>query len=285
VQRGIPPDAARQVASTLKKQGYVSKVAPWIFLDISPVKKAEVSLSRTNAAGANSAAAAPGAKRSPGNAAAPASGKLAIKQERGHITYDALIEAGFKLLAERDIEDISILELSRVAGYSVGAFYARFRSKDEFFDALIERHLERRTATQKHLVETLSRKALVPELVSNIVDYYWDHHVFWRAVLRRTLRDPALWQPFRLHFDENLARFIGRIEQEIRRTLTAAEARSITFAFQTLMGTINISIINQPGPVFIGQDLFKEELTRAFVQVSGLDEILAGRKAAKPAAP
>ncbi|MDY6983632.1 MAG: TetR/AcrR family transcriptional regulator [Pseudomonadota bacterium] len=202
-------------------------------------------------------------------------GKLAIKQERGHITYDALIEAGFKLLVERDIEDISIFELARVAGYSVGAFYARFRSKDEFFDALIERHLERRTATQKHLVETLPRDVLVPDLISNIVDYYWNNHVFWRAVLRRTLRDPALWQPFRQHFSENLERFNARVEQDIARPLTEKEIRSITFAFQTVMGTINISIINQPGPVFIGQDLFKEELTRAFVQVSGLDDILA----------
>lgn len=185
---------------------------------------------------------------------------------------------------ERDIEDISIFELSRVAGYSVGAFYARFRSKDEFFDALIEKHVERRTTTQKHLVESLPRKTLVPELVSNIVDYYWDHHVFWRAVLRRTLRDPALWQPFRQHFGENLERFSTRIEQEIRRPLTEQEIRSITFAFQTLMGTINISIINQPGPVFIGQDLFKEELTRSFILISGLDEILGARKPAKPAA-
>jgi AcrR family transcriptional regulator len=212
-----------------------------------------------------------------------ASRKLAIKQERGHITYDALIEAGFKLLLERDIEDISIFELSRVAGYSVGAFYARFRSKDEFFDALIERHLERRTETQKRLVETLTRKALISGLVANIVDYYWDHHVFWRAVLRRTLRDPALWEPFRQHFSENLGRFIARVEQEIKRPLTEKEVRSITFAFQTLMGTINISIINQPGPVFIGHDLFKEECTRAFTQVSGLDEILQPKKAAKPA--
>jgi AcrR family transcriptional regulator len=231
------------------------------------VKKAEVELavSQTTATGAPK--------------------KLAIKQERGHITYDALIEAGFKLLMERDIEDISIFELARVAGYSVGAFYARFRSKDEFFDALIEKHLERRTETQKQLVETLARKALIPTLISNIVDYYWDHHVFWRAVLRRTLRDPSYWEPFRQHFDQSLERFTDRIAHEIKRPLTAKEIRGITFAFQTMMGTINISIINQPGPVFIGHALFKEELTRAFTQVSGLDEIFASKKPAKPASP
>jgi AcrR family transcriptional regulator len=209
--------------------------------------------------------------------------KLAIKQERGHITYDALLEAGFKLLAERDIEDISIFELSRVAGYSVGAFYARFRSKDEFFDALIERHLEIRTDTQKRLVESLTRKALINDLISNVVDYYWEHHIFWRAVLRRTLRDPAYWEPFRQHFHESTNRFIDRIQHELQRPLTEQEVRSITFAFQTTLGTINISIINQPGPVFIGQDLFKEELTRAFIQISGLDEMLAIRKSVKTA--
>lgn len=223
-----------------------------------------------------------GAGSSTGNVT---SRKLAIKQERGHITYDALIEAGFKLLLERDIEDISIFELSRVAGYSVGAFYARFRSKDEFFDALIEKHLERRTGTQKHLVETLPRRTLMSGLISNIVEYYWDHHVFWRAVLRRTLRDPSYWEPFRQHFSENLDRFITRIAGEIKRPLSEKEVRSIAFAFQTLMGTINISIINQPGPVFIGQELFKEECTRAFIQISGLDEMLANRNAGKPASP
>ena len=207
--------------------------------------------------------------------------KLAIKQERGHITYDALIEAGFKLLLEKDIDDISIFELSRVAGYSVGAFYARFRSKDEFFDALIDKHLEIRTETQKRLVASLSRKALVNDLISNVVDYYWEHHIFWRAVLRRTLRDPAYWEPFRKHFNESTQRFIERIQTELKRPLTEKEIRSIAFAFQTTLGTINIAIINQPGPVFIGQTLFKEELTRAFNQISGLDVLLANKKPSK----
>ncbi len=218
---------------------------------------------------------------SPAPAASPR--KLAIKQERGHITYDALLEAGFKLLMERDIEDISIFELSRVAGYSVGAFYARFRSKDEFFDALIDKHLEIRTLTQKRLVESLTRKALINDLISNVVDYYWEHHIFWRAVLRRTLRDPAYWEPFRQHFSESTHRFIERIQHELKRQLTEKEVRNITFAFQTTLGTINISIINQPGPVFIGQDLFKEELTHAFLRISYLDEMLATKKTVKTA--
>ena len=65
-----------------------------------------------------------------------------IKQPRGRRTYDALIETGFKLLEQNDLESIPIAELAKAAGYSVGAFYARFESKDEFFEAMIAHHLE-----------------------------------------------------------------------------------------------------------------------------------------------
>ena len=57
---------------------------------------------------------------------------LNIKQKRSKKTYDALIKSGFRLLKKREWASITIAELSRAAGYSVGAFYTRFRSKDEF---------------------------------------------------------------------------------------------------------------------------------------------------------
>ena len=43
----------------------------------------------------------------------------------------------------------------------------------------------------------------------------------------------------------------------------------------TIMGLINISVVNQPGPVFIGQKQFVEELTRAFKLISEIDSLLA----------
>ena len=67
-----------------------------------------------------------------------------IRQKRGQITYDALIETCFDLLQEKDFDEISIADLSQKAGYSVGAFYARFKSKDELFDAMVMRHIEGR---------------------------------------------------------------------------------------------------------------------------------------------
>jgi AcrR family transcriptional regulator len=49
--------------------------------------------------------------------------------------------AGRELLAERDIEDITVVDLCRMAGISVGAFYGRFPTKAAFVSFLIRERL------------------------------------------------------------------------------------------------------------------------------------------------
>lgn len=200
---------------------------------------------------------------------------LAIKQERGKVTYDALIDTGFQMLEQRDLQDISIADLAKEAGYSVGAFYARFRSKDEFFEALLARHLHIRTGAQKQMFATLPLDSVVPDMVSNVVNYYWEHRKFWCAVLVRSHRDQEFWETICIHGHEFAGRFIDRMANETGRELTEREKTSITFAFQTLLCTINCTIINQPGPICIGQDDFIHELARAFSLIAGFEELRA----------
>lgn len=197
-----------------------------------------------------------------------------IKQERGHRTYEALVTTGFKLLEKKDLETITVAELARAAGYSVGAFYARFHSKDEFFEALVHTHLQTRTSTLIELYEKIPTATLIPDLIENMANYYWDHRQFWRTVLVKSVKEPAFWDPFREHFVESTKRFIDRIHMEIKRTLTEKEEADIYFAFQVVLSTINTTIFNQSGPIMIGQKLFIEELTRAFALVSDFDNIV-----------
>jgi len=207
---------------------------------------------------------------------------LAIKQERSRITYTALVRAGFRMLEERDLQDISVAELAMEAGYSVGAFYARFRSKDEFFDALVAEHLNTRTRVQQELYAKPPAEDLPGTLFRNVVNYYWEHRMFWRAVIARSLRDPDSWAVMRKHRQESIQRFNGAVEQLAGRPLTEQELGNIAFAFQVALGTVDITVVNQPGPLFMGQDKFIEQLTRAFVLVSGYDSLVP-RKAAKTA--
>jgi AcrR family transcriptional regulator len=206
-----------------------------------------------------------------------------IKQERGRRTYDALVATGFKLLGEREFESITVAELAREAGYSVGAFYARFSSKDEYFDALIAHHLEERTRTRERLFATLGDDAWIHGLISNTVNYYWKRRRFWRAALIRSIQQPEFWQPLREHGHALATSFVERFSKEAGRKLTKDEETNVRFATQLALGTINNTIINRPGPIFMGQAAFVDNLVRAFRLVSGYDELVSERGAQQKA--
>ena len=91
-----------------------------------------------------------------------------IRQKRGQVTYDALIDTCFELLQERDFDQISIADLAQKAGYSVGAFYARFRSKDELFDAMVLRHVQNRCKVRQRQFATTNDATLLHELLEGL---------------------------------------------------------------------------------------------------------------------
>jgi AcrR family transcriptional regulator len=207
-------------------------------------------------------------------AAAPVSADRRIKQQRGRRTYDALIETGFALLEHRELEAISIAELAKAAGYSTGAFYARFHSKDEYFDALVATHLERRRRARDRLLAVAPDEGLINALFEDLVRYYWKRRRFWRAALIRAARDPVFWEPVRLHGREFADLLIERIRTRGRRALTQQEDTNVRFAVQLALGTVNNAIINRPGPIFIGQERFVDNLVRAFLIVADYDNLL-----------
>ncbi len=110
-----------------------------------------------------------------------------VRQKRSQKTYDALIGTTFKLLQQREFDAISIAELAQKAGYSVGAFYARFRSKDELFDALLAQHLEDRRTARTRIFADATDEKLVGDLMEDLVDYYWTRRRFWRAAVIRSM--------------------------------------------------------------------------------------------------
>jgi AcrR family transcriptional regulator len=196
-----------------------------------------------------------------------------IKQKRSQKTYDALIETCFAMLEHRELNEISIAELARKAGYSVGAFYARFESKDELFDAMIERHIEQRRAVRARQFATAPDESLIREVVEETVHYFWTRRRFWRAALIRSIDDPEFWEPLRNLSHELQDAFIARLSKHARRPLTKTEQTNVRFAVQLVLDTVNNTIINRPGPIFMGQASFVDGLVRAFRLVSGYDEL------------
>ena len=214
--------------------------------------------------------------------AAPAtSPELRIRQKRGQVTFDALIDTAFALLADREFDEISIADLAQKAGYSVGAFYARFRSKDELFDAMVLQHLQNRRKVRQAQFEETDDETLLHDLLDETVHYYWGRRRFWRAALIRSIREPEFWAPMRNLSHEFADALLARFGARAGRALTKAEEANVRFAVQLAFGLINNTILNRPGPFFLEQGLFIENLVRAFKLVSGYDDLGSAPRAAR----
>jgi len=204
-----------------------------------------------------------------------------IRQKRGQVTYDALIETCFELLREKEFDQISIAELAQKAGYSVGAFYARFRSKDELFDAMVQQHIQNRHKVRERQFQETNDARLLHALLEETVHYYWGRRGFWRAALIRSIREPAFWAPMRKLSHEFADALLARYAARAGRALTTAEEANVRFAVQLAFGLINNTILNRPGPFFLEQDLFIDNLVRAFKLVSDYDDLAPTTRGSK----
>ena len=197
-----------------------------------------------------------------------------IKQKRGKKTYDALMSTGFKLLEKKDLEKISVSELAQESGYSVGAFYARFESKDQFFNALIQEHLRLRTESLKNLYRRVTLENLVEELMHNLAAYYTEHSEFWRTVLLKRIRDPEFWDPFNSHFFDSAQLLMHRISTENGRSIMEQETRNIYFAFQAILGLLSRNLYTGFTPKVIRKEDFVNQLVRAFKLISDYENLI-----------
>src|SRR6185436_14033987 len=84
----------------------------------------------------------------------PASGSLTPlhwvkppQQARSQKTLERLLDAAEELIAERGVASVTVSEVVRRAGSSVGAFYARFPDKDALLATLHERSCAEALAT------------------------------------------------------------------------------------------------------------------------------------------
>ena len=66
------------------------------------------------------------------------------RQERTEITRARLIQSAEKVFARDGFEAAKLEEIAADAGYTRGAFYANFDSKEDLFFALLEREVETR---------------------------------------------------------------------------------------------------------------------------------------------
>src|SRR4051794_17601055 len=63
------------------------------------------------------------------------------RAEKRELTRDALLDAAGRVIAERGLHGASIEAITAEAGYTGGAFYANFESKEDLFAELLEKRV------------------------------------------------------------------------------------------------------------------------------------------------
>ena len=204
----------------------------------------------------------------------PASGlrpPLPTKQARSRKTRDALIAAAWKLLQAHPWQDLSINDIVKAAGSSVGAFYSRFKDKEALLEALAAEWLEERWVQRAEGFALLTPESdYAAYAILNSYHHLMRYQNFWRAVLVKAASDPVFWEPFRASGRQTMQLTIDCHKRRLGRELTEEELQRIRFAFQMANGVINNGIVNRPGPLLPGTPEFAAALVHGFKAVAGL---------------
>ena len=130
-------------------------------------------------------------------AASPTHAPLHPQQERSRQTAERITAAALALLERKSFAELTVSEIARKAGVSVGGFYARFPSKQallQYFDAtIVEGMLD-----SERLTEADARTVVTTYIRLAVTMFRRHRPVLQQVALRsRTSTDPAFKQRIR----------------------------------------------------------------------------------------
>ncbi len=131
-------------------------------------------------------------------------GVRSAKQARSQRKHEALLQAGRRLLDAQDLAALSVAQLTRDAGMSVGSFYSRFDDKNAWFGELLRVTGDAVLADTQALLDSArwqragdARKVAL--IVRHIVDVHRQHRGIFRSALSDAARSARFWAPMHLY--------------------------------------------------------------------------------------
>jgi AcrR family transcriptional regulator len=153
-----------------------------------------------------------------------------VESARRQRTRARLLDAAFDVFAEQGVRAASVETIAEAAGFTRGAFYSNFSSKEELFFALMEREKVMRLEQLDSGVEQFLRPLVgaggvelddadVIRTITRILELQSDDRRWWLVqseFLLLALRDPAISADF--------LRYQDSFFQELTETVVAALA-------------------------------------------------------------
>jgi AcrR family transcriptional regulator len=193
------------------------------------------------------------------------------QQSRSLKTRQSFVDAGWEILRNQSWESVSITAIAKKAGRSVGVFYQRFGSKDDFLTVLLNRWLETGYASLNSWPPAQSASELIDWYLRDAFDRIRANRYLWRAALQRSWDNPAFWEPFRAMAGRRREVLFERLGDLRGRPLTADETHRLGQAIQVFNSVLNNALLNDPGPLRVDQPEFLPTLEALFMTVAKLE--------------
>ena len=137
-------------------------------------------------------------------------------------TRSQLIEAAVKVFAERGYSEARIEAIAEAAGFSKGAFYSNFESKEELVLAVLEQTMLSRTDLMSDAVASAGHDGgrLIEAIVAEVLDQEGDRpwNLLRLELLRQAARDPGVRAAIATHCTDLLSAN-ARVIEDVRQRL------------------------------------------------------------------
>lgn len=197
-------------------------------------------------------------------------GVHSAKQQRSQRKHDALLRAGRRLLDAQDLAALSVAQLTRDAGMSVGSFYSRFDDKNAWFGELLRVTGEAVLADTRALLESArwqraaeSQKATL--IVRHIVGIHREHRGIFRSALSDATRSARFWAPMHGYGVRIAEAVYQGLRGQMQQVPRSARRLRVGFGLQAVYGTLVNAVLHDPGPVALDDPRMERELTRVFL--------------------
>lgn len=183
--------------------------------------------------------------------------KRLTRAEKRERTYEELVVAAERLFTERGFHATSVDEIAFEAGYTKGAVYSNFRSKEDLFFAVYERRADGGVAEAERVLGEHGPAAGLEMLASDAVNrrgredgWLAVYFEFWAHVVRR----PELRERFaKIHgrAAEPMTAAVERLVEE-RGIEMSVDARGFNVAMIAMVSGLSLERLTQPDVVDVG---------------------------------
>lgn len=147
--------------------------------------------------------------------------KRLTREESRALTRERLLDSAFHLFTSQGVEATSIEHITEHAGYSRGAFYGNFSSKEEVLGCLLERTIVEETSRMRAVfAEPKSPLELFQQVRAVYLDFSADKRkcMFWMESYLYALRHPE-YQPRMVELVRRDRQEVNAITEELFRVL------------------------------------------------------------------